>query len=52
MESKYKALSYCLGSILTFQILVKTIFKGVGIYDQVTIFIITVWDVNAGTLNL
>jgi len=53
MESEYNALSYCMRSVIPFKRTVHSISKGIGLpEDQLTTFKTTVWEDNAGALQL
>jgi hypothetical protein len=53
MEAEYNALSVAMRSVLPFQSLVHSVTKGIGMDgDNLTTFKTTVWEDNAGALQL
>ena len=53
MEAEYNALSYCMRSVIPLKRAVTAIKKGIGLpEDQNTTFKTTVWEDNAGALQL
>jgi hypothetical protein len=53
MEAEYNALSVAMRSVLPFQALVHSVTRGIGLEsDNVATFKMTIWEDNAGALQL